>query len=150
MGDGRVKRQPPAHRVAQPVGRRRVQVAEQRRQIDRYPLHVVASHVFRRVALAVAGQIDGDYPIAAGQRAHQPLPVLRAAGEAVEQDERLAASRLDDVIAQAVDLVVAAHARSVRAANCSASSCSATARRCTLPELVRGSSSTKTSKRGCL
>lgn len=44
--------------------------------------------------MSVAAQIDGDHAMRAGQQRHQLVPIMQAAAEAVQQDERLSCSFL--------------------------------------------------------
>ncbi len=142
---GDVEGQAAAHGVAQPERRQGVAAGQQGQQIGGDALHGVAGGVGRGVAGPVAGQIDGQHAAAPGQGRQGRPPGGGAAGEAMEQQQRLARALFPDRVAQAVDRLVA-HA----AARSWASSRSATRRRCTLPLAVWGSSSCSEMRRGHL
>ena len=106
-----IEGQTAAHRVAQPVSGPGGAALENLYQVSGDAKYRVASGIDRGVAAAVTGQVDGEHAEARRQLRPQVAPRGPAAGEAVEQQQRLARPGLLNGIAQAVDSLVA-HAAS--------------------------------------
>ncbi len=102
-----VEGQAAAHRIAQPVRGPGGAALQERYEISGDAIYRVAIGIDRGVAAAVAGQVYGDDAEALGQPRPEAAPGGRAAGEAVQKQERLARARLVNGVTQAVDGFVA-------------------------------------------
>jgi hypothetical protein len=87
MGDRKLQRRPPAHRVAEQRHPRQAQEIEQCCQVGDRRRHMVVVHAAGVFRLPVAHEIDGNAGYVGSEFRSDVVPGRRVAGEAVQQQQ---------------------------------------------------------------